>query len=323
MNLTGNVGRWSFSRYLHGAWLAYLLGALATLVLILLAKQIDFVWGTTLLNGDFFIQLTRGMSQLQSSFGLPTLNTDQILLSRVDSASKQTASTLDLAKNRQQWAYFLIASLLLYGIFPRLLLWCYSILQQHRAKTAYQPEWHTPYFVQLRERMIPSSSAAVIVDADTHKQTSVSGLAANETAKVHSQVSKQRIDLLELPNHLPHEIVLLAYEWFPRHPWPIIDLANNEGVIATREQQNTLIQKLENTPHHHELAICLSSEQVADRGALRFFSSLSQHAELHLLIFDFVDHKQLKRRWTEWLHLADQLKIKHERVILINARPTD
>jgi len=320
INLTGNIGRWSFSRYLHGAWLAYLLGALATLVLVLLAKQIDFVWGTTLLNGDFFIQLTSGMSQLQSSLGLPTLSTDQILLSRVDSASNQTASTQDLAKNRQQWAYFLIVSLLLYGIFPRLLLWCYSVLQQHRAKKAYQPEWNTPYFVQLRERMIPSSSAAAIIDADTHKQAPVSGIAENEIEKVNSKASKQRIDLIELANHLPHETALLAYEWFPRHPWPVTDAINNWGMISNREQQLSLIQKLQQNTQRVELAICLSSEQVADRGALRFFSDLNQHAELYLLIVNFIDHKQLKRRWTEWLHLADQLKIKHERVLLVDAR---
>ena len=109
MNLTGSVGRWSFNRFLNLSWLAYLIGALAALVLILLAKQIDFVWGTTLLNGDFFIQLTSSMSQLQNSLGLPILNTDQILSSRVNSAPNAS----DLAQNRQKWAYFLIISILL------------------------------------------------------------------------------------------------------------------------------------------------------------------------------------------------------------------
>lgn len=323
MNLTGNVGRWSLSRYLHGAWLAYLFGALAALVLILLAKQINFVWGTTLLNGDFFIQLTSNMSTLQSSLGLPTLSVDQILLSRVSDSSNQTimTSTQDLAQNRQQWAYFLIVSLLLYGIFPRFLLWCYSVFKQRQAKKIYQPEWNTPYFVQLRERMIPSSSAAAIVDADTHKTAPVSGNNESDTVKLQS--NEQRINVLDLANSLTDKTQILAYEWFPRHPWPIIDVPNNLGIISNREEQQSLLNQLKGTPEGHTLAVCLSSEQVADRGALRFFSSLSQHAELQLLIFDFSAHMHLKRRWTEWLHLADQLKISHERVFLVDARQAD
>ena len=319
MNLTGSVGRWSFSRYLHGAWLAYLGGALAALVLILLAKQIDFVWGTTLLNGDFFVQLTSTMSQLQSSLGLPTLSTNQILSSRVGSSSNFTTNAADLAQNRQQWAYFLIISLLLFGIFPRFILWAYSILKQTYAKKAYAPEWNTPYFVELRERMIPSRSAAAIIDADTHNaNNSLKNTLKKSSA--NSTSNKQRINLLELPKHLPEETIAIAYEWFPRHPWPALDTINDWGIISNREQQQELILKLQQSSQRDDLAFCISSEHVADRGALRFVSRLHEHADLHLLVFDFTAHKQIKRRWTEWLHFADQLKLKHERVVLVDAR---
>ena len=320
LNLTGQVGRWTFSRFLHGAWLAYLLGALTTLVLILLVKQINFVWGTTLLNGDAFIHLTNGMSKLQSSLGLPILSKEQILLSRLD-AAPSSMDNLNLAQNRQKWAYFLITSVLLYGIFPRFSLWTYSLIKQHLAQKSYQPEWNTPYFVQLRERMIPSNSSAVVVDADTHHFKAVSGLNNNDANSKHIEITptKQRIQLHELPNRFSNETILCAYEWSHKNTWPVTDSLSHWGVIENRQQQEDILSKLQSSSSNSKLAICISSEQVADRGALRFFSHLNQAAELYLLIFDFSANKNLKRRWAEWLHLADQLPLDHQRIILVDA----
>lgn len=327
MNLTGAVGHWSLSRYLHGAWLAYLLGALLTLILVLLAKQIDFVWGTTLLNDNFFIQLTKQMSQLQSRLGLPTLNADQILFSRIDLTTEKTAHP-GLVQSRQAWAYFVISSLLLYGIFPRLLLWCYSTIRQVHAKKRYQPEWRTPYFIQLRERLIPSRSAIAIIDADklglsplgnkpdkdiSNKETFMS------SNIVDTPINNQCIHLSDLQSRLPDDIAAFAYEWFPNYVWPVTEFTKNWGRVSSQKEQKALIKKLANMDNDQQLAICLSSDQVADRGALRFFTDLKNHVDLHLIVFNFITHKQLKRRWTEWLHVADQLNIPDDNVLLVDA----
>ena len=204
-------------------------------------------------------------------------------------------------------------------------MWCHSVLSQSRAKKDYQPEWNTPYFVQLRERMIPSNSAAAIVDAETRNDSNSIKNSAKKQL-ITSTLKKQRIELHELAEYLPSETKLIAYEWFSRHPWSILNFSNDWGMVSNQNQQQELIQKLKENRQHkkqHNLAICVSSEHVADRGALRFFSNLSEYAELHLLIFEFAANKQIKRRWAEWLHFAEQLTLKQEQVVIVDARQTE
>lgn len=46
--LGGRVGKWRFSLLTHRLWLSYLLAGIAILILLMTAKQYDFIWGTTL-----------------------------------------------------------------------------------------------------------------------------------------------------------------------------------------------------------------------------------------------------------------------------------
>jgi len=152
--------RWLLGTLVQAVWVAYLLGGLLMVVLQLLTRQFDFVWETTLLGDRAFVALTSWLASLPAFFGFDGLDTALI------SASRPGADAEVLAAARSQWAALLLASLVCYGLLPRLLLLLFCFWRLRRARFGYRLDLFEPYFISLQQRLHPVSRHLGVVDAD-------------------------------------------------------------------------------------------------------------------------------------------------------------
>ncbi len=80
--LTGSIGKWRISTLTHQFWLAYLGAGLTFLILLMMAKQYDFIWGTTLLPDNSLPKLTQFLGTPVEMIGFRSPDTQQIASSR-------------------------------------------------------------------------------------------------------------------------------------------------------------------------------------------------------------------------------------------------
>ncbi len=152
--------RWFLGSLVQGIWLAYLSGGVLMVLLQLLSRQFDFVWETTLLGDQAFIGLTSWLASVPAIFGFDSLSPEQVAGSRLGTNPEMLASV------RSQWAALLLASLVCYGLLPRLLLLLLCGWRLRRAEARYRLDLFEPYFITLQQRLHPLSRQLGVVDAD-------------------------------------------------------------------------------------------------------------------------------------------------------------
>ncbi|WP_421846431.1 DUF2868 domain-containing protein [Marinomonas sp.] len=236
--------KWLISSLSHGAWGCYLLAGWVMTLLLLLTNQVNFVWETTLLSDDAFIQLTQTLSAIPQWFGIALPNQLDILASRVDLIS-QTAAT------RQHWANFLLASIFIYGVLPRL-IFTVICLGMYHFKRAIQPLSTQEKIIQNRYRQQESQSRNIL-DADHHK-TSRSPMNSDGTNNdsLANGAFSQRWAL---------------FEWSGAKP-DYLHSASSLSLLNSREEQDQFLASSSDDP----IYILVNAEQSPDRGTRRFFS---------------------------------------------------
>lgn len=165
----GPAARWHLGRVTHWAWMSYVVGGWLCLLLLLATRQFDFVWESTLLGGDSFVNLTRAMAAPLQMLGLPAPSDTQIL------ASQTGVLPGDPANARRLWGWFLLLCILFYGFLPRLLAWLFCVLQEKRLQNRYQLPLAEAYYLTLQQQLWPHASAAVVLDQDQDKVESGNG----------------------------------------------------------------------------------------------------------------------------------------------------
>lgn len=297
--LNGAPGRWALSSLGHALWAAYLIGGLLMILVLLSARQYDFVWETTLLGADTFIPLTQALAVLPAKLGLATPSLEQITQSRLG------GDPLLLASARQAWASLLIASLLLYGVLPRLLLFALCRMLQSRALARFQLDTSRPYYVRLRQRLIPPARALGIVDADDE-----------------ATGSSRRSPISDHTTTMPADAYWLGIELDPEQNWPPQPLPPQRdlGLISNRDEQHralTRVAELGRSP----LVLVTPLQRSPDRGLARFISQLlSAHPRncwLALLEHpgSAVTSKQERdARLVDWYALAAQSGIEADNI---------
>jgi len=331
MNLSGSVGKWTFARMINAAWSSYLFGGLLALLTVLSFKQVEFIWGTTILSSDSFLSLTKWLAYLPEILGLSVPNEEQIISSRLAApqAVLHTYNSTNALDINRIWAHFLIACVLLYGLVPRFFLWLHAVIKQWFAKRSYHYNTNTPYFVGLRERLTPHIEKIGITDADTHKSTAFADAHLNVNLKdgqeesvgdsLHSTDQYSPVVLgVSLAKVLPTTINGVAYEWSQMEGWPITNFAQEFGNITNRADQKSVLNAINS--NNAPLAICIKSNQVADRGAQRFFSKLAAKVDLYILIISESPLATDKARWAEWMSLSEQIGVSPERLFFVDMR---
>jgi len=157
--LTGRIGKWRISVLTHQFWLSYLAAGLLLLILLMMAKQYNFVWGTTLLPESSLPRLTESLGKPIESIGFQMPDSQQIFSSRIGEG-KQKAET------RAAWARFLIGVLLIYGLLPRLVLLVFSIMMLRWVERSFKLDLYLPYYIDLRQQLMTRKAAARVIDAD-------------------------------------------------------------------------------------------------------------------------------------------------------------
>jgi hypothetical protein len=292
---TAAVGKWQFSKITHQLWLVYLLSGVTFLVLLLMVKQYDFVWDTTLLSDSIFIKLTDVLSRPLEVIGFMTPTMDQVRESRLGLEHVLNAD------HRSSWAQFLLGALLCFGILPRFVLLLWSSLMVMRARRLFMLDLYLPYYINLRQRLMPMASHGQIVDADTSPPES-----AQTTP--YSPVS----------HSLPANTKWVAVELGNNFSWPITSIKAEDslGQVIDRKSLATTLQLLQ-MGESKNLAVSVDAARSPDRGVQRTITSLMSTCSQRWLVLLHSAGEQAvsSKRLAAWYRLAEACEIPADHVI--------
>lgn len=270
----------------HGLWSAYLLGGLLGLLLLFATRQFDFVWESTLLGGESFVQLTQALTPPLAALGVPVPDAKQILASSLD----QTPA--DAVQTRRVWALFLLGCVLIYGLLPRLVIGLICVLGERRLQARQIFDLNQPYYIRLQREFWPQASRSTVLDADDQPPLSSP---ASATPKA---IPPNCLWLgLELPNDLPlPEPAQTQTAWI------------NVRDGATQAEALAAIQL-----HKRPVALLIDGNKPADRGLQRVVVALAQAAEPRNLWL-VLQPQPAESKYQSWLQAAARAGLTPEQV---------
>lgn len=244
------LNRWALSSLVNGLWLLAMVSALVLLLTLMATRRYGFVWETTILSADTFINMTQALGALPALLGFNVPTMDMIR------ASGDTALNIESA--RQAWATWLVGVLVVYGVLPRLLLTLFCFWRWNSGKAALRLDLNLPGYAQLRERLMPTSERLGITDP--------------EPAQLHRVEST-------VGEHASDGALLVAIELDDQHPWPpaLPKNVSNAGILDSRESRNKLLEQLSRFPPAR-LAIACDPRRSPDRGSLALIAELARNA---------------------------------------------
>ena len=296
---TGAVGKWRFSQMTQQLWLAYLSAGLGVLVAVLITRQFDFVWGTTLLSDEAFVQLTSILGQPLQSLGFAAPSAQQVMETRIGAGYQLSA------EHRYNWAQFLIGALLVFGIIPRLILWLISRALLGVAKSQFVLDNYLPYYIHLRQALMPTHGRSEIVDADTKSSEATPSVAT---------IVQERAGA----GQVPATALWVAVELGNAVTWPLLYAGpeHNLGQVVDRASLDAIGQKIQ-ASKGAEVAVVVMASRPPDRGLKRTILSLSTAAEHTwlVLIHTAGEPPVSDLRLAAWYHLARECKVPADHVI--------
>lgn len=303
-HFSGQVGKWRASQITQQLWLVYLSAGLASLMLALVARQFDFVWGTTLLSDASFIRLTDTLSEPLQLFGFTTPTTQQVVETRTGTVSPLTAA--QTAMHRYNWAQFLLGTLLFYGLLPRVLLWIVSTVWLQTARAKSELDYYLPYYVHLRETLIPLHGESQIVDADA--RTTRAQHISNDVAAENQEATS-----------VPVAAYWVAVELGAETLWPAQEIDTDKllGEVVDRSSLDAIMTKLQDKKVD-ALAIVVSAGRAPDRGLKRSIASLQACATNTWLVLlqPSTENNVANTRLNAWYSLAKDCQIPAENLIM-------
>ena len=252
----GRVAAWGLGIATHALWLAALTGATLGVLLLLALRRYGFVWETTILPAQGFVEFSALLGALPALLGFPVPDPAVVVASG-------SAPMVDEA-GRRAWAGWLLGALLVYGIVPRAVLLCACMAGWRRGVGKLALDLSRPAFARLRPLLQPDSERLGVRDAAPavmpHPQRH--GVPAGADAAAVAVA-------LELGDDLA---------WPP--PWldPALPGAGRDGGrLDTREQRRDGLQQLAAQPPAR-LLIAIDARQTPDRGSLGLIAALADHA---------------------------------------------
>lgn len=244
------LNRWALGTLVNGLWLLAMFSALVLLLTLMATRRYGFVWETTILSADTFINMTQALGALPALLGFNVPTVDMIR------ASGDTALNIESA--RQAWATWLVGVLVVYGVLPRLLLALFCFWRWNSGKAALRLDLNLPGYAQLRERLMPTSERLGITDP--------------EPAQLHQIEST-------VGEHASDGALLVAIELDDQHSWPptLPKNVSNAGILDSRESRNKLLEQLSRFPPAR-LAIACDPRRSPDRGSLALIAELARNA---------------------------------------------
>lgn len=288
--LTGAVGKWRISVLTHKFWLVYLTAGMVFLILLMLAKQYNFIWGTTLLSESSLPKLTQVLGKPMEYIGLGMPDSQQITASRMG-AGKQDAET------RGAWARFIIGMLIIYGLLPRFILLGISVLMQKWAQYRFKLDLYLPYYIELRQHLMTRKIKAKVVDADPQ-----------------TPVKQTDITLPPVSNTIPQNAHAFGIELDDQSVWPdAVNCRLNIVDLKSNEEASRLIKTIDGP-----LLIGVAAHRIPDRGVQRIVKELiaDTNAKPWLILLKRQSAEPVSNaREFAWFRLAEACGIPAEHVI--------
>ncbi len=292
--LSGKIGKWRISALTHKFWLVYLASGLVLLILLMLAKQYNFTWGTTLLPDGSLPQITKILGTPLEAVGLTVPQDEQIAASRIGVKGQNS-------ETRTAWATFLIGTLVLFGIIPRIIVLSVSLLMQRWHESRYQLDLYLPYYITLRQQLMGASIKTAVIDADPH---------ADKTP-IQSSVSNARV---AGKSSIPLNATALGIELDDSVHWPeSITCRINIVDQDSQDQAISLIKKLKDP-----LLLGVAAHRLPDRGVQRLVKELVTHSAQKpwmILLQQDASAMVANTRELAWFRLAEACGIPADHVV--------
>lgn len=288
--LTGSIGKWRISVLTHQFWLTYLTAGLIILILLMIARQYNFIWGTTLLSESSIPAFTQFMAKPMEYLGLMAPDSNQIAASRIGLRVQDT-------ETRSAWARFVLGAILLYGILPRVILLAISALMRKLAERNFKLDLYLPYYIELRQRLMTSETAGRVIDADPHagiKQT---------------QVAPEMV-----ANAIPANAQAIGIELDDQTIWP--DSVTCHGNVIDQISHADAIKTVKNI--NGPLLIGVAAHRLPDRGVQRTIRELIENTAKEpwlVLLYKPSATPVTDTRKIAWFRLAEVCGIPAEHVI--------
>jgi len=278
--------RWLLSAGTHLIWMLLLLAASATTLFVLSTRQYDFVWETTVLSPEVFVNWVGQLAVIPHLLGFPIPDTELVRAS--GSIPQNSAETA-----RKLWSGWLLGCLIVYGVLPRLVLLLMSTLIVFSRRGRIKPDLTSPYYVAVLHRMTSSERHY----ADTPPEASIFKIDATST-----QWSRDTFNT---------EHILIAIEPDPKDIWPpegIGSIVSCAGPIDSRESRQRVLRAMTQARPKNLVLVC-DARHSPDRGTVRLIRDLSENAKRTLV---WLRHNQASQAHTQaWLsQLRDLSEIK-------------
>lgn len=297
--LAAGSGRWLFASLVHAAWLAFGVGAMLALLILLSVRAYELTWATTLLSADALAAWARLLS-----FGPQLIGIESLAHLDVTDTARPEA--------RQAWSYWLLVTSGLYGVLPRAIALGFSLWRLQRATAPLGRDMQRPGYARLRTRLMPDHAALGVVDRAP--QTTPSPVAA--PIEAHALQGRMHGLALEYPAD-PGPPPSTATQW----TWL--------GVVDDAASRENVLHRLRET-RVDALAIRLRATLTPDRGLEHFIGDLvaATQAPVHLVLDDTErlharGDARFRQRLADWQSLASRAGARGGVLIADPATPRD
>lgn len=286
-------GRAGIGLFAHLLWLALLAGAFAGASGWLVLRQLDFQWGSTLLDAEQVTNALVVVGRPLAACGVAIPTEHEILASRFGTAGAAPGEL------RREWGLYVLAALGVYGLLPRLFAVCVAWGLWRRRTRQLTLDETAPGYARLRPWLVPVPSGHVI-DDDRAPPAGVTGTPAAQDAP------------------LPAGAWLSLERPFVPAATPLHDY----GAITDRAGQQAVLAALTGTAWP-ALIVQAGLTTTPDRGLGRFLAALAATARcpVYLRIVDEPAAapwpvQDYQERLTDWTALAARAGISAQHLRL-------
>ncbi|WP_160064676.1 DUF2868 domain-containing protein [Psychromonas sp. L1A2] len=306
------LGRAQLSLISHLWWSCYLLGATLSLLLVLATHQVDFIWQTTILSEDVFVQLTQILTTVPHLLGINVPSA-----SDVSNATIGLTNPLPLAQDsRVSWSNLLIFSLTIYALLPRLILMLFFQRAVKSQQKQFSLNLSLPYYVQLKSLLHPIVNTSFISDPDrVHNNQSTRGTNQTINRKGYEAtllVPKNAYPLaIELNHSRFQQANIHAAEY------AVTRLIN---VVDSDSQQMALLQIQSGSVSN--IVLYADLKRLPDRGWLSLVKKChyQSNVQIYLVLLSekpIEKNGPLSSRLQDWLEMAAQANITEQHITYI------
>ena len=298
------IGRWLLSGISHSLWLAYLVGCLGALLLLLGTRQYDFAWETTILSERAYVTIARIIAAPVDALGFSVPDPEQIAASRRTGLGQ-------LYAGRASWGELLVGCLIVYGLVPRGLALCVTAIALMRARARYRLDLTRPGFARLQGRLVAFARPVGVVD----KEEPSIAEEGHPVAPATVIDGPGPIGIVGLEIEAPKE------GWPPAIPgidWWDMGFAEDRG-----DRQRVVERMASAVPLSKAVAIVCSLAATPDRGTGAFLSNVVKASQTPVLLLATHGQRlrersplgEVEQRIADWRQLAVNAGIAPAHVI--------